>query len=206
MDFYVIVYYMFDGDLATGATWKAILSTGFAVAGFISVPLLIKASSRFDKCTTLKGVYVLNLVGSLLSWFIFNPHFPWLLLLNPILCTHVYTANLLKQSMVADICDEDELDTGHRHEGSYGALFAWVHKTAMSLSFLAAGVVLNLVGFDSALGGDQAVGVTTKIRLVLVVVPALSSIVSLYLLSRYNLNRQRAAEIRAELENRRGQL
>ena len=206
LDFYVIVYYMFDGDLTTGATWKAILSTGFAVCGFISVPLLIKASRRFDKCATLQGVYVLNMIGAVATWFVFNPSHPWLILLNPMLCTHVYTAGLLKQSMVADICDEDELATGHRHEGSYGALFAWVHKTAMSLSFLAAGVVLNMVGFDSTLGGNQAAGVTTNIRLVLVAVPFLSSAVSLLLLSRYNLNRQRATEIRAALEARRGQL
>lgn len=206
LDYYVIVYYMCDGDIARGSTWKAILSTGFAFAGFLSVPLLVKASARFDKRNTLIAVYVVNLIGSAMAWFIFNPNHPWLILLNPVLCTHVYTATLIKQSMVADICDEDELLTSHRHEGAYGSLFGWVNKMAMSLSFLAAGIVLNLSGFDSILGGAQPEGTMTTIRLVLVIVPSLSSVVALGLLSYYRLDRQSAGAIRHTLEARRGSL
>ena len=30
--------------------------------------------------------------------------------------------------MIADVCDQDELKTGERREGMYGAIFWWVVK------------------------------------------------------------------------------
>src|SRR5687767_4802755 len=49
MDYYLLVYYMFDGDIAAGSLWKSINSTGYAVVGFASIPLLAWMSKRFGK-------------------------------------------------------------------------------------------------------------------------------------------------------------
>lgn len=206
IDYYVIVYYMCEGDVARGSVLKGALSTTYAVAGLLSVPLIVQASKRFDKRNTLIGIYALNAIGAGLAWFTFTPAFPWLILVNPFLCTFVYTSTLLKNSMVADICDADELKSGERREGSYSALFAWMHKMSMSFSFLAAGVILNVAGFDAKLGGGQSPQTLTTLRLVLTGVPALSSLIPIVLLLFYSIDRNRASDTRTALEARRGAL
>jgi GPH family glycoside/pentoside/hexuronide:cation symporter len=50
--------------------------------------------------------------------------------------------------MVADICDEDELNTGTRSEGSYFAVFWWFIKMGTAFASLVGGVLLLFTAFD----------------------------------------------------------
>ncbi len=52
-------------------------------------------------------------------------------------------------SMVADICDEDELKTGLRREGMFGAVNGFALKAALSLTALIGGFLLTTSGFDA---------------------------------------------------------
>jgi GPH family glycoside/pentoside/hexuronide:cation symporter len=54
----------------------------------------------------------------------------------------------LGSSMVGDICDEDELKTGHRSEGSYYSLFWWFIKLGTAFASLIAGILITLTLFD----------------------------------------------------------
>ena len=54
--------------------------------------------------------------------------------------------------MVADVCDYDELKTGQRREGMFGAIYWWMVKIGMSVAGLLTGLMLNASGFDVALG------------------------------------------------------
>jgi GPH family glycoside/pentoside/hexuronide:cation symporter len=45
-------------------------------------------------------------------------------------------------SMLADICDLDEIETNKRREGSYCAVYQWITKMGFSLAFMAGGLVL----------------------------------------------------------------
>ena len=51
-------------------------------------------------------------------------------------------------SMTADVCDEDELKTGLRREGIYGAVYGFVQKLALGIAAFTSGWVLNLAGFE----------------------------------------------------------
>lgn len=205
LDYYLIVYYMFGGDLVQGSIWKGWLSSTYAVVGFAAIWPAAWLSRRFDKRTALGIIYSMAAVGGLLKWVLFNPTHPWLILLDPLLCGPIYVGlSVLVPSMVADICDEDELRHGHRREGMFGAVLSWLRKTGWSLAFLGSGLALNLVGFDAALKGAQSEATLTGIRLSMALTTSLTSVVALCILRFYRLDKPRAAAIRAELEARRG--
>ncbi|MEN9404226.1 MAG: hypothetical protein RL091_2929, partial [Verrucomicrobiota bacterium] len=162
-------------------------------------------SRRFDKRSTLRIIYILAAAGGLMKLVFFNPAHPWLMLFDPILCGPVYVGlTVLVPSMVADLCDADELQSGQRREGLYGAVLSWLRKTGMSLAFLGSGLMLNLVGFDAALKGAQSEGTLLGIRLLVALTTCFTSLIALFALHHYRLNESRAREIRAELESRRG--
>jgi GPH family glycoside/pentoside/hexuronide:cation symporter len=106
--------------------------------------------------------------------------------------------------MLADVCDDDELKYGKRQEGMFGALSTWVQKCGMALAYLGTGCVLQFAGFDAHLGGAQSASTFTMMRLVLVLAPAVTALIAIVVLFFYPITRQRAVEIRAELEARRG--
>ncbi len=215
IDHYVLVYYMGDGDIALGSIWKALLSSGYAVVGFASIPIVNYLASKFGKKGSLYFVYSLMVVGGIMKWFIFQPgHHIYMvgklsidpiILIDPILCGPMWVAvKILLASMMADICDEDELRHGKRREGMFGAVFSWVEKMAISLSFLGTGLALACSGFNEALGGAQTARTFTTMRLFLAGAPAITALFALVALAFYPIDAKRAAKTRKVLEDRRG--
>jgi glycoside/pentoside/hexuronide:cation symporter, GPH family len=113
---------------------------------------------------------------------------------------------VLTPSMLADVCDDDELQHGLRREGLLGSLFSWIQKTGFALAFFGAGVVLNLTGFNASLGGLQSDSTIIGMRMTLAVSTALWSVIAIWLLAYYPLTKARAYDIRDELEARRGRM
>lgn len=205
LDFYLLVYYVCGGNLLEGSTWKALLSSAFAVVGVISVGLLAWLARRVDKRNALMIVYVMVAVGGIGKWFFFREDLPWLCLLVPLLCGPIFTANdMIARSMIADICDQDELEHGARREGIFGAMHGWVGKTAAGLAIFGSLGTLNLVGFDAAKGAAQDPEALLRIRYILVVATTLPALLAIAVLRFYPLNEARMTEIRAALEKRRG--
>jgi glycoside/pentoside/hexuronide:cation symporter, GPH family len=207
IDYYLIVYYMCGGDIVEGTKWKGVLSTGYAILGIGMIYPVNWLANRFGKRTTLMSIFGLVLAGGVAKWFIYTPGNPWKILLDPILCGPVWTAlHVLTPAMLADVCDDDELRHGLRREGVLGSLFSWIRKTGYALAFFGAGVALNIVGFDAALGGAQKPESILGMRLMLAVSTVVWAIVAVGLLALYPLSKQRAYEIRDQLEARRGRL
>ncbi|HEX2855603.1 MAG TPA: MFS transporter [Opitutaceae bacterium] len=205
IDYYLLVYHMSAGDIVEGTKWKGVLSTGFAIVGIAAIYPVNWMANRLGKRTTLFIIFGLNLVGGVAKWFIFTPGNPWKILLDPLLCGPAWTAvAILTYSMLADVCDDDELRHGMRREGMLGALFSWIQKSGYALAFFGAGLALNFVGFNAALGGSQSPGTILGMRLMLAGSITTWSILAIVLLAFYPLSKTRAYQIRDELEKRRG--
>jgi len=205
IDYYILVYHMHGGDIAEGTKWKAILSSGFAVVGILSIFPITWMANRLGKRNALFIIFGLNFFGGLAKWFIFTPGNPWKILLDPLLCGPAWTAvNILMVSMLADVCDDDELRHGLRREGMIGALYSWIQKTGFALAYLGSGLALNFVGFHAAAGGAQSPEAINGMRLILAGSITLWSVAAIALLANYPLSKHRAYEIRDELERRRG--
>jgi glycoside/pentoside/hexuronide:cation symporter, GPH family len=104
-------------------------------------------------------------------------------------------------SMVPDVMEVDELATGQRREAThYGVLtFAQKGGTALALALMQA--VLALSGYVA--GAQQPPSALLAIRLMIGPVPAVILGLSALLALRYPLTRERFAEVRAQLAERR---
>jgi GPH family glycoside/pentoside/hexuronide:cation symporter len=207
IDYYLLVYNMCGGNIVEGTKWKGVLSSAYAVFGIAMIFPINWMANRFGKRTTLSVIFGLVLVGALGKWFLFTPGNPWKILIDPLLCSPAWTAlAVLIPSMLADVCDDDELQHGLRREGLLGSLFSWIQKTGFALAFFGAGLVLNLIGFDASLGGMQSESTILGMRLTLAISTALWSVIAIWLLAYYPLTKARAYEIRDKLEAIRGRV
>jgi len=207
LDYYLIVYSLFGGDVPTGSAWKGNLSAGYAIIGILSIYPVTWLAQKIGKTQTVVLTFGLVFVGSVGKWLLFTPGSPIRILLDPLFCGPVWIAiNILTPAMLADICDEDELRGGMRREGLFGAIFSWIQKVGYSTAGLGASVSLEMTGFDAALGGAQSPDTIFRIRLILALSTAAWAVFAILLLRLYPLDRKRAHEIRAVLEARRGRV
>jgi GPH family glycoside/pentoside/hexuronide:cation symporter len=205
LDRYLLVYFLHGGDVAVGETWKGNLSLGYAIVGILSIYPVSWLAQRIGKTNTVAVAFALTFVGALGKWMLFTPGAAWKVLLDPILCGPVWIAiNVLTPAMLADICDEDELRGGLRREGLFGAIFSWIQKVGYSTAFFGAFLSLKMTGFRAELGGAQTPETILRLRLILALSTAAWAVLAIVLLRAYPLSRERAHEIRAQLEARRG--
>jgi Na+/melibiose symporter-like transporter len=101
-------------------------------------------------------------------------------------------------SMLADVIDLDELNTGKRSEGSYYGCLTLFYKLSQSITLLLIGFLLDLVKFDAGLP-KQAESTVIILGLMLSIGSALSFIAALLSISRYNLNRSNVEDIQKKI-------
>ncbi|MFM6171502.1 MAG: MFS transporter, partial [Sphaerospermopsis kisseleviana] len=202
---YVMIYYVYGGDKDLGAKlmgWNGTLS---AVATFLVILLVTWLGTRIGKRKTFFFSTGISVAGYLLKWFCYSQSNPYLILLpTPLIAFGLGGLFVLMGSMVADVCDFDELETGQRREGMFGAVFWWVVKLGMALSLALSGYALNFTGFNVNLGGDQTERTLLLMRVLDIGVPAATSAVAILLVAYYPLTEAMAHEVRAQLEKRRG--
>jgi GPH family glycoside/pentoside/hexuronide:cation symporter len=108
----------------------------------------------------------------------------------------------LMGSMMADVCDLDELETHERREGLFASIYWWVVKLGMAAALATSGFLLNATGFDVALGGEQAASTLYQMRLFDVLIPLVGSGIAIWMVALYPITEQKAHEVRLELEQR----
>ncbi len=123
--------------------------TIWAITGVLAVFPLNWISPRLGKRNTLILAMVLMCLAQLSKIVCYNPEHPYLVLIPTVLLSAgMLFFFTLGSSMVGDICDEDELKTGHRSEGSYYAVFWWFIKMGTALASFVAGVLIVFTMFD----------------------------------------------------------
>ncbi len=203
--FYVIIYYVFGGDTELGAEYAGWSGTIGAISTFIVIGIVTYMSTHLGKRKAFYIAIGISMVGYALKWFCYNPEYPLLLLLPaPLMAFGLGGLFTLMGSMIADVCDYDELNSHSRREGMFGSIFWWVVKLGMALALAGGGFLLNATGFDVALGGDQLERTIFLMRFFDVVVPLITSALAIWAVATFPITEQRAHDIRVELEQRRG--
>ncbi|MCP4357103.1 MAG: MFS transporter [Chloroflexi bacterium] len=117
-------------------------------------------------------------------------------------------AYLIPWSMLPDVVDVDELNTGLRREGVYYGFFVFLQKLGISLGLAISNLVFDWAGYINAVPGEafpvQPDAVQLALRLFVSFVPAVILLLSFPIVYKYPITRQRHAEIRAELAARKG--
>lgn len=202
---YVIFFYVFSGNYEKGGVLLGWFGSLSSVCTFCVIFLATWLSTKIGKQKAFLVVIPISIVGYALKWIGYNPEHPYLLLIAaPFIAFGLGSLFTLVGSMIADVCDFDELQTGARREGMFGAVYWWIIKLGMAGASLLAGVLLNMTGFDVKLGANQTVNALFWMRICDIGIPILTSLAAIVIMLRFDISEDRAYCIRAEVERRRG--
>ncbi len=202
--FFIIVYYMFDGDAAAAGVWPTLHgSVGALVTTFIVIPIIAQAAKVMGKKNAFLASQAISIVGYIMFWFLFIPGQPYMFLIAlPFFSFGIGGLFTLMMSMTCDVCDLDELKTGKRREGIFGAIYWWMVKFGLAIAGLLSGLIMALVGFDATATGPQPEGSITGLRLFYSSFPVLGTLLAMWVMKDYDIDEKRAEKIRAELEEK----
>jgi GPH family glycoside/pentoside/hexuronide:cation symporter len=206
--YFIIVFYMFKGEYGAAGTWPAWFSTVSAIAtAFMVIPVVTMMSNKLGKRKAFIISTAISIVGYALKWWGFNPDNPWLIFMPvPLIAFGLGGLFTLMMSMTADVCDLDELYNGMpRKEATFGAIYWWMVKLGQGLALVLGGLVLKLIGFDQNVA-QQTHETMTYLRLADISIPAITAALAIWVMWSYDLNEEKAEEIKAELVKRRGEL
>lgn len=116
-------------------------------------------------------------------------------------------AYLIPWSMLPDVIELDELETGRRREGIFYGIFVFLQKLGLSLGLFISAQVLGLTGYVQSVPGQpapvQPESALLAIRILVGPVGAAILLLSFIAVRLYPITKARHAEIRAQLVARR---
>jgi len=188
-----------------GATYMGLYGSVTTVATLTAIAMVSWVSARIGKRRTFILATSVTLFGCLLKWWCYDPLMPWKVLIPaPFIAVGMGALFTLMGSMVADVCDIDELETGHRREGMFGSIFWWVVKLGMALAFGLSGFLLNATGFDVEMVGAQTSDTFFLMRLFDTLIPAAAALIAIAAVASFRITEEKSYEVRQALESRRG--
>jgi GPH family glycoside/pentoside/hexuronide:cation symporter len=204
LGFALTMYFVCDGNKAEANWWNWLMGVAGMVFGFLGIPSFAFVARRFGKRTAMAAVFMAAVGIFLATWWLYTPKIVWLQVLATGLIAFTGAGFwTLDSSIRADVIDYDELRTGKRREGAFEACISWIGKVGMAAGAGISFYILDWVGFDNA-AEHQSAHTLFMIRFLFAAIPIIGLIVSLVALVRFPLTQPRMAEIRRELEARRG--
>ena len=201
--FFIIVYHLFAGDAAAAGVWPTLFgSVGALATTFIVIPIVARMSKVMGKKPAFILSQGISIIGYLMLYFMFVPGQPYLFLFAlPFFSFGIGSLFTLMMSMTADVIDLDELETGKRREGIFGAIYWWMVKFGFAIAGLASGAIMSFVGFDSNLA-VQPEGAIDGLRLFYSGLPVTGTLIAMIVMWTYDVDEQRSTEVRKILEER----
>ncbi|MBR9860781.1 MFS transporter [bacterium] len=201
--FFIIVYHLFAGDAAAAGIWPTLFGCiGALMTTFIVIPIVARLSKLLGKKKAFIVSQGISIIGYILLWFLLIPGKPFMFIFAlPFFSFGIGSLFTLMMSMTADVIDLDELNTGKRREGIFGAIYWWMVKFGFAIAGLASGAILSLIGFDSALA-TQPEGAITGLRLFFSGLPIAGTAIAIAVMWNYDVTEERAREISAQLKFR----
>lgn len=207
---YVVFFYVFKGAgvldqaYARGGQLLGWYGTFSAICTLGVISLTTWLSTKLGKRNTFFITIPLSLIGYALKWIGYNPDYPYLLLLAaPFITFGLGSLFTLMNSMVADVCDLDELKTDTRREGMFGAVYWWMVKLGLALASFISGILINASGFHQELGLSQSPGTLLWMRLFDIGIPIVTSVAAIFIIMTFEISEDKAYDIRGQIERRR---
>lgn len=198
---YVLIYHMFEGQDAGAGELFGLYGTATAGFALLAIRLSTLLSRDIGKRPAIQVMLGVSTLGYALKWFSYSKNDPiWLIVSCPFIACGIGTLFTLMASMIADVCDYDQLRTGQRREGMLGAIYWWMVKLGNAISAFLFGILLNYSEFDVELEA-QSTNTLGLLQVMDVGIPILSTGAAIFLLSGYRITESYAEEIRAELSN-----
>ncbi len=203
---YINIFHVFGGDhelaMKTGAIMTAKVSSVGTILAMLSIPFITWVCKRFQKHNALRLALGMMVAGCLLNWVCYVPGRPNLQYILPLFFSlGISSTYTVLGTLMADVTDIDELNTGSRREGMFGAVMAWMSKGVGSIQALIAGALLAATGFSA--GSDMQTPETIlNMRVMFSFAPAAVLTLAIFILYRYPLTRERMDEIKQLISQR----
>jgi len=185
-DYYLLVYFVAAGDVTEGSTLKGALSSGYAIAGALYLPILAHGVKQWGAVVTLQRVLVFTVFGCLLKWYVYTPYGYWALWIDAVIGAAIWTA---MTCIIPNMLTELGRDTGQDISPYLVSRHHTVISMSLVLAMLGSGELLNLVGFDASLAGNQTDSTLFAMRLLLSFGSFIFTLGALMILSRYKADR-----------------
>ena len=202
--FFIVVYHLFKGDTAAAGIWPTLFgSIGALVTTFAVIPTVAWMSKKVGKKKAFMLSQGISVIGYILLWLLMIPGKPYMFMFAlPFFSFGIGGLFTLMMSMTADVCDLDELATGKRREGIFGAIYWWMVKLGFAVAGLLSGAIMAFVAFTPGAAAQPA-GAVDGLRLFYSGVPIFGTLLAMWFMRDYDLDEKRAMEVHAELERRR---
>lgn len=211
--FYLNIDYVCRGDEKFGALLGGVAGTVVMFMTYVGTFLGVWLSTHLGKRTVgLIGLALVLVGGGLVSIFL-APEYSWMpwvpreyhpwftMIPGLIINLGLQGCNLVFSSMLADVCDEDEISTGLRREGAYVAVSTVINRVLGILLILVAGFMPYLAGYtDMTVRPNESQLIAMK--WILIAVQGAAAVLALFFLWFYPITRHHAEEMRRILDER----
>lgn len=175
--------------------------TGFAlfflmVGGMVFIPVWVKLAQHFSKHATMQLAVLYGMVVPALLFFL-PPGQLWLTAIAFLFVGAITSAHeLLPRTMMADVCDHDQAESGSERMGLYYSLLQLSSKLAAGLMASAIYIGLAWFGFDPDAGAENSQATIDNVRYLIVFTPIIAYVFVLLLMWKYPIDRNRQKELR----------
>jgi GPH family glycoside/pentoside/hexuronide:cation symporter len=208
LTFFVIVYKLFNGDAGAAGVWVTLFgSLGALGTTFIVIPIVAWMAKKLGKKQAFLVCQAISIVGYTALYFLFVPGKPWLYIIAlPFFSFGIGSLFTIMMSMTADILDVDEMNTGLRREGTFGAIYWWMVKIGFALAGGLSGLAISVVGFDSALATTEQQWAVDALHFFFCFFPVLGTLIAIWIMWDYGITEETANQVRAVLDRRKGKI
>jgi len=179
------------------------------VSSFLFLLLWARVSRRIGKQSTYYIGMTFWIAVEIALFFVQPGQVPLLFVLAILAGAGVSIGYLIPWSMLPDVIELDELQTGQRREGVFYGFFVFLQKFGISLGLALSNFVLEAAGYVNQVPGGvvpvQPPPVLMALRVFVSLVPALILLASFLVVRAYPITREKHAQMRLELARRRAE-
>lgn len=212
---YVLIHSVCNENKEMAAEISGWCGSAMALAAYLSLPLATWFSAKIGKKEAMILCLGIALAGVLCMIPVLNPYVPyWTIPLfgnafqipylqmipSIIFGIGMQGAWLMVSTMTADVCDEDEVQTGLRQEGIYGAVTSFAQKAALGIAAILGGLLLKVAGYTE--GAVTTAAIAENLKTLYIGGQGLGLALGMVLFLKYSISKKRALEIRAILDQR----
>ncbi|WP_187276404.1 MFS transporter [Parahaliea maris] len=195
------VHFFFIGNVLAMPEHATTFLVQLFLVGLLVVPVFVRLSYKIGKHQALAIAVLTTSIGTAGIFFV-PPESFWLTFVIYIfIATNTGAREFLMRSIMADVIDQDRLETGEYRSALYYSMLTLTAKIGLAASVGIIYPMLDMVGFDPNGVNDEAT--ITGVRILVATSPTVLLFITAAIMFRFPLDRQSQMALRAELETRR---